>query len=154
MLTSLANYGLPHGGTIPPQLYVTDKKPDIVMIDEKSGDFELFELTCCADRESNINAAQSRKSIRYRELVRGIDSMTEFTCKLSCFEVCSLGNIPSHTRQTIRYLVGNKVARQTFKTLTKLAIATSYYTFNRRRDKDWVSPPLFERRVVDSNGVE
>ena len=63
-----------------------------------------------------------------------------------------MGNIPEPARKTIRYLVGKEAARKTFKTLAKLAIATSYYTFNRRRDKEWISPPLFERRVVDSGG--
>ena len=53
------------------------------------------------------------------------------SCELSCFEVCALGNIPEHARKTIRYLVGKKAARKTLKTLAKLAIATSYYTFNR-----------------------
>ena len=85
---------------------MTEKKPDIVMIDEKSGDFELFELTCCADREENINGAQARKTIRYQHLRNDIDSMDGFSCKLFCFEVCSLGNIPVHARKTTRYLFG------------------------------------------------
>ena len=119
------------------------------MIDVKSGDFELFELTSCADSIENINGAQSRKKERYRQMVIDINDIDEISCELKCFEVCALGNIPTHARQTIRYLVGKKVARDTFKTLAKIAISTSYYIFNRRRDKEWNSPPLFERRVVD-----
>ena len=145
-------HSLPDGSTIPPETYVTNKKPDLVMVDEKSGDVELFELTCCADSEKNIQGAQTRKTIRYQHIRNDINSIDGISCELSCFEVCALGNIPEHARKTIRYLVGKKAARKTFKTLAKLAIATSYYTFNRRRDKEWISPPLFERRVVDSGG--
>ena len=91
--------------------------------------------------------AKNRKLERYQHIRDGIneDDDIPFTCKLSCFEVCALGNIPSHARQTIRYLVGKKPARAMFLTLAKFAIATSYYTFNRRRIKERVSPPLFEK---------
>ena len=59
-------HSLPDGSTIPPETYVTNKKPDLVMVDEKSGDVELFELTCCADSEKNIAGAQTRKTIQYQ----------------------------------------------------------------------------------------
>ena len=81
---------------------MTNKKPDIVLIDEKSNKVELFELTSCADSVENISAAQIRKKIRYREL------KDDMNASLKCFEVCALGNIPSHARETIRYLVGKK----------------------------------------------
>ena len=114
-----------------------------MMIDEKNNTVELFELTSCADAQENIAYSQSRKSDSYRDLKR------ELKASLKVFEVCSLGNIPSHARETIRYLVGKKAARETFKTLSKIAISCSYYVFNRRRDREWNSPPLFERPLKD-----
>ena len=56
---------MPDGGTIPPEVAVTNQRLDIVMIDEKTGDFELFELTSCADDIANIANAQARKADRY-----------------------------------------------------------------------------------------
>ena len=147
IIADVTDFKLPDGGTIPPEVIVTNKRPDIVLIDEKTGDCELFELTSCADSMENIKNAQSRKSVRYAPLVGDIKS-TGVEAKVTPFEVCALGNIPAHARQTIRYLVGKKAARETFKSLAKIAVSASYYIFNRRRDKEWHAPPLFERRTV------
>ena len=68
IIADVPGYRLPDGGTIPPELVVTNKKPDIVLIDEKSKKVELFELTSCADSVENISAAQTRKKIRYENL--------------------------------------------------------------------------------------
>ena len=143
IIADLADFRLPDGGTVPPERFVTLKKPDIVMIDDKNNTVELFELTSCADSERLIAYSQSRKRDSYTDIRR------ELKASLKVFEVCSLGNIPKHARETIQYLVGKKVARETFKALSKIAISCSYYLFNRRRDRDWNPPPLFERPIVD-----
>ena len=44
IIADVPGHTLPDGGTIPPEVVVTNQRPDIVMIDEKTGDFELFEL--------------------------------------------------------------------------------------------------------------
>ena len=150
IIADVKGHTLPDGGTIPPEVVVTGQRPDIVLIDEKSGDFELFELTSCADDMENINKAQNRKSERYVQLQLDIKSTGVGCDEVKPFEVCALGNIPAHARHTIRYLVGKRAARETFKALAKIAISTSYYIFNRRRHSEWNDPPLFERRTVDS----
>ena len=76
---------LPDGSTIPPETYVTNKRPDLVMVDEKSGDVELFELTCCADNEENIKGAQTRKTNRYQHIRNNMENIDAISCKLSCF---------------------------------------------------------------------
>ena len=86
--------------------------------------------------------------LRYRELKEDLNA------SLKCFEVCALGNIPSHSRETIRYLVGKKASRDCFKKLAKIAISASYYIFNRRRDNEWNSPSLFERSVANVGAKE
>ena len=148
IIADLPGFCLPDGGTIPPELVVTNQKPDIVLIEEKTNAIELFELTSCADSKENIKNAQARKKVRYEVL------KSELNAKLQCFEVCALGNIPSHARETIRYLVGKKAARETFKSLAKIAISASYYIFNRRRDTEWHSPSYFERPVVNYGAKE
>jgi hypothetical protein len=149
IIADVKDFALPNGGTIPPEVLVTGLRPDLVLIDEKSGDFEIFELTCPADDMKNIHNAQSRKSEKYAQLPTDIRKTGVKCEKVTPFEVCALGNIPAHARQTIRYLVGKRAARDTFKALAKIAISTSYYIFNRRRQLEWIAPPLFERRTVD-----
>ena len=148
----LQDHSLPGGGTVPPGIFVTLKKPALVIVDDDKKVIELFELTCCGDTDTLIKGAQNRKYDRYQHTFDGIngDQDNPYKCKLSCFEVCALGNIPSHARQTIRYLVGKKASRATLLTLAKLSISTSYYIFNRRRIKEWGSPPPFERRLANS----
>ena len=68
--------------------------------------------------------------------------------KMAPFDVCALGNIRTDSRETIRYLVGKKASRHTFKTIAKIAISASYYIFNRRRSLAWETPELFERSTV------
>ena len=143
IIADVPGFQLPDGGTIPPEILMTGMKPDIVLIEEKTNSVELFELTNCADSKENIQGAQNRKHMRYRELKNDLNA------SLKCFEVCALRNMPKHARETIRYLVGRRAARETFKIPAKIAISASYYIFNRRRDKEWVSPPLFERHFVD-----
>ena len=131
-IADVTHFKLPDGGTstIPAEVIVHNKRPDIVLIDEKTGDCELFKLTNCADSMENIKNAQSRKSVRYAPLVGNI-KWTSVEAKTTPFEARALGNIPAHVRQTIRRLVGMKAARETFKSLTKKAVSASYYIFNR-----------------------
>ena len=148
LIADLPGYRLPDGGTIPPELVVTNQKPDIVLIEEKTDNVELFELTSCTDSKYNIDLAHNLKRKRYEVLA------SQLKAGLQPFEVCALGNIPKHSRETIRYLVGKKAARETFKSLAKIAISASYYIFNRRRNAEWHAPSLFERHVVNFGAKE
>jgi hypothetical protein len=38
------------GGTIPPEICVTNLKPDIVILDKKKKELHIFELTCPLER--------------------------------------------------------------------------------------------------------
>ena len=102
----------------------------------------------CTDSKYNIDLAHNRKKKRYEVLA------SQLKASLQPFEVCALGNIPKHSRETVRYLVGKKAARETFKSLAKIAISASYYIFNRRRNAEWHTPSLFERHVVNFGAKE
>ena len=145
IIADLEGYRLPGGHTIPQDIVVTNERPDLVLIDEETGKIELFDLTSCADRDSNIKNARIRKSNKYATLVSDIgDNRATFTP----FEVCSLGNIADESRKTLRKLFGKSVSRQTFRTLGKIAISCSQLIFNSRRSEEWAAPALFERAVV------
>ena len=70
----LQGHSLPGGGTIPPEIYVTPKEPDLVLVDDEKKVIELFELTCCGDTEELIQGAQNRKLLRYQHIRDGINN--------------------------------------------------------------------------------
>ena len=145
IIADLEGYRLPGGHTIPQDIVVTNERPDLVLIDDETGKIELFDLTSCADRDSNIKNARSFKSNKYASLVADIGvERASFTP----FEVCSLGNIAAESRKTLRKLFGSSASRQTFRTLAKIAISCSQLIFNSRRSEEWAAPALFERAVV------
>ena len=65
----VAGYELPSGGTVPPEVLVTNARPDLVLIDSDAKSIELYELTSCADKAENIRKARERKILRYSSLV-------------------------------------------------------------------------------------
>ena len=87
------------------------------------------------------------RSVRYAPLDGDIKS-TDVEAKVTPLKVCALGNIPAHARQTIRYLVGKKAARETFKSLARITVPASHYIFNKRRDKEWHAPPLSRDKLL------
>ena len=60
------------GGTIPPHLVVTGKKPDIVIVDQKVKAVHIFELT--VPGESRLDIAHKLKAESYEHLVTDIRS--------------------------------------------------------------------------------
>ena len=119
-------YKLPNGGTLPPEIIPTALRPDLVLVDSTTGDVELFDLTSCADRETNINNARKLKRTRYAPLVADIDA-TGRQASFEPFEVCALGNIRTDSKATLSSLVGRKTSKKMFKSLAKIAISCSYF---------------------------
>ena len=70
LYADLHGYSLPNGDTVPPEIVATALRPDIVLVDSITGDVELFELTSCADRTKNIDAARKRNVQTMRLLLR------------------------------------------------------------------------------------
>ena len=124
-------------------------RPDLVLINKETGEVEIFELTSCADRDTNIAEAERYKTEKYSPLVADIEKEADYKIKASFkpFEVCSLGNIPTKSRQVLRSLVGKTAARATLRKLSKISISCSQYIFNSRRSLEWAAPKLFEKRV-------
>ena len=55
-----------NGGTVPPDILVTSKRPDMVLINYKQQLISLLELT--VPFSTNILSAESRKNISYSDL--------------------------------------------------------------------------------------
>ena len=76
----------PGGGSIPPELCVTVKKTDIVIIDNVKKEIRIFELTCPS--EDNIEYWNKEKNKKYAHL---ITYCTGYKCTVQCFEVSTKG---------------------------------------------------------------
>ena len=135
--------------TIPPEVVVTALKPDLVLIDEETGDMEIFDLTSCADREHSISEARIFMQRKYAPLIADIKA-TGRKAKFSPFEVCALGNIRADSKKTLRSILGAKTARKTLQTLSKIAVSCSRYIFRQRREKQWQPVGLFKCSIQSS----
>ena len=77
-----------NGGTIPPDVLVTQSRPDLVLLNRNEKSFCLLELTCSFER--NAEAANLRKSLRYTTLKNDLED-SGYKCLLVPFEVGSRG---------------------------------------------------------------
>ena len=74
------------GGSIPPEVCITQLKPDIVIIDKSKKSIDLFELTC--PLEGNIDKRHQAKCDKYAHFVMDCSSET-MKCSVPCFDVLS-----------------------------------------------------------------
>ena len=61
-----------NGVTIPSDVAMTAQKPDLVIVNRKSKEVKLIELTVPWDTTANMTAALQRKTERYKELTTNI----------------------------------------------------------------------------------
>ena len=60
----------PAGGTLPPSLVVSTLRPDIVIVDKKNKEVNIFELT--VPSESRIKISHNLKYHKYQHLISDI----------------------------------------------------------------------------------
>lgn len=91
----------------------------------------------------NSHNAEPRKSLRYEQFSMNIERISVKCGKVKPSEVYAFDNIPAHSRQTIPYLDGKRIDRETFKSFAKIAISTSYSyrIFNRHGQLEWLAFP-------------
>ena len=140
-------YKLQPEGTIPQEVIPTEKRPDLVLIDQDSKTIDLYRLTSCADKAENIRMARQRKIIRYTPLVGDICA-SGWKATITPIQVCALGDIDSDTQRTFNKTDREKgLSRKLCKKLARIGISASYRIFSRRRDLEWHSPGLIEMTV-------
>ena len=90
----------PAAGTLPPNIIVTNLKPDIVIIDKSKKEVNIFELTVPA--EHRIKKAHALKYEKYQHFISDIKT---HTVNLIPFEIGShTGYISSDNRKYIHSL--------------------------------------------------
>ena len=139
--SDLPGWEAPGGGTIPPELCVTNLKPDIVIVDEIKKNLHIYELT--VPLYSNIDARHMEKTCKYTPFITDI---TGLSCKLNCFEVSSTGFISTRNKETLLTLhsfMKKGLKRSTFlENINSLAWYGSYKVWLSREDPEFVVPPL------------
>ena len=128
------------GGTIPSSLLVTAKKPDIVIVDQKSKSVHIFELT--VPGESRLDTAHRLKTESYSHFVTDIKT---HKVTVTPFEVgAHTGHINSDNKKRLHSLHSfctKDIKLKKFKeNISSVTILSSYYIFNCRNQETWSTP--------------
>ena len=133
----------PDGRTIPSSICLTPDRPDIVIIDRRSGDLFIFELTVSYDREENFRFSHTNKENKYAYF---LEDITVLKPHLTAFEVGSREFVSKENNDRLKSL--HKFCRKNIrfnsfvKNISALSVNASYYLFICRKDPVWSDPPL------------
>ena len=134
-----------NGGTIPPDVLVTDSRPDIVMLDRKSRVINIFELTCSF--EKNILSAHQKKITKYIDLKKDLVK-AGWTTNLVPFEIGSRGQVTKNNNNIIRDMMKlvniNTQHKKLISELSHISLLASFSIFHARCQPSWESPPFLQ----------
>ena len=132
-----------NGGTIPPDILVTQSRPDLVLLNRDEKKICLLELTCSFER--NAEAANLRKTLRYTTLKSDLEERG-FQCFLVPFEVGSRGHIRKASKsQILNIFLTMKItasSHKCIKNMSKLSLLSSYTIFHAYTQPSWRDPPF------------
>ena len=136
------------GGTIPPEICVTNLRPDVVVLEEESKTIHIFELTMPG--EHRIDESNRLKSNKYNHFVT---DCAPYTCTLTCFEISSKGFISTRNHQNLKtlhsYMTPDTKLSTLKKNISALAIYTSYHIWLCRSDPLFTIPPFLPPPFTD-----
>ena len=136
--SDLPGYQAAGGGSIPPEICVTNPRPDIVVIDVEKNIVNLLELTCPS--EENVNIRHQDKSRNYAHFLTDIPHST-----LTCFEVSSKGYLSTRNHTALNTLftfLKPGIKLKTFKqNISVLSVYSSYHIWLCRSDPVFTVPP-------------
>ena len=127
-----------NGGTIPPEIMVTIQRPDLVIINTNTSPTTVLLVELTVPFSRNIDAANTRKRLRYEFLTSDIEA-AGYKCSNLPLEIGSRGHVTSRNRATPTYLChtfGVAKFQQVIRNCSKLALLGSYTIFNARSASD------------------
>ena len=134
------------GGSIPPEICVTNLRPDIVVINVENNTVNLLELTCPS--EQNIDIRHKQKSLKYDHFLGDIPQST-----LTCLKISSKGYISPRNHTSLNFIhkfLKKNIKLTTFKkNILLLNIYTSYHIWLCRSDPAFIVPPLLSPPFLD-----
>ena len=140
-----------NGGTMPPDLALTEQIPDLVIIDKSGATTKvvLLELTVPWDSSNSFQAALERKTARYERLADDLQRKGYSTHNLP-LEVGCRGVINSRNHGVLGNLaaiVGIRGLQKLRGTLGRIALLGSYRIWLARNSQEWSPGELI--RTVD-----
>ena len=131
--------------TIPTDIATTNKRPDLVIIDRKSKNITLVELTVPFD--TNVNQAHKRKLERYGNLMQDLMD-SGYNASYIPVEIGSRGYISSENVERLKTVLNlnrrkdrnTKELNKTIKNIKKISIVSSYVIFYSKFEKSWIDP--------------
>ena len=120
-------------------MMITIQRPDIVIVNTNTSPSSVILLELTVPFTRNIEAANTKKRLRYENLTRDIED-AGYKCSNIPFEIGSQGHMTSRNRETLVYLCHTFKIRkfqQIIRNCSKLALLGSYTIFNARSAPDW-----------------
>ena len=118
-------------GTVPIDIYLTNLRPDLVIIDRANMSVIILELT--VPFETNFANAQERKCLKYGGVISGIEE-AGYKCDFFSMEIGARGIPAQGTCKTLRRIckTSKKETREFVKLLVKVALKCSFVIFRER----------------------
>ena len=142
LFSDMEGFHAPHGGVIPPDILVTNLKPDLFLVNESNKVIVLLELTCPWD--SNIERSHNFKQEKYAPLVA--DLSRNYKVFHFSFEVSVRGQVSKDNRARLKSFVyrccrsPRVIAGRLVSHCSKLSLLCSYSIFCARKEPTWSSP--------------
>ena len=144
LYSDLPGFLAPGGGSVPPNVLVTNLRPDIFIVNETSREVILFELTCPWD--ANIDRSHTFKENKYAALVADL-SQTYKTYNFS-IEISVRGQVSSANKSRLKSFIYRacEEPKHIFKPIvqacSKAALLSSFSVFTARNEPSWENPSL------------
>ena len=139
LFADLDGFNAGNGGTIPPDVLVTNQRPDIFLMNRQLKKVVLFELTVPWD--ANIGSSHDLKVRKYAPLV--IDLSINFDVEVFCFEVSVRGQISKINKARVKSflwkITGQKrpSAVKLITNISRAALLSSFSIFSARNEPTW-----------------
>ena len=146
--SDLPGFQASHGGVIPPDILVTNLKPDLFIVHEASRSIVIVELTCPWD--TNVERSHEYKQEKYSPLVA--DLARHYRVRYYPVEVSVRGQVTKKNKARFKSFIyeccndPRPVFRQLILHCSKLSLLSSFSIFSARKEPTWSSPgPLTVR---------
>ena len=134
----------------PPDVLVTNLKPDLFLVNKSARVVVLLELTCPWD--SNIERSHSYKQEKYAPLIADLSQIYkvfQFSVEVSVHGQISKGNRARIKSFVYRCCRHPKIATGSIlKLCSKLSLLCSYSIYCARKEPSWSSPRLLAVRWI------
>ena len=116
--------------------------PDIVIIETVTKKVTILELT--VSFETNIEAANIRKQVKYNDLKQDINKNGYIT-EIIPFEIGSRGHITKRNREALKKILKQKkeTTKKCIDNLAKISLLCSFTIFKASSVKEWNDPPSY-----------